>query len=78
AATDDAVRFAKDRLDIKLETTYTGKAMAALLRDLDDPDLADQQLLFWHTYSSTELPVPVDEPLDKAALPDEFMRYFED
>ena len=76
-ATDAAVQFAKDQLDIKLETTYTGKAMAALLNDLDDAEFADKKFLFWNTYSSAELPVPVDKPLDEGALPDEFMRYFE-
>ncbi len=76
-ATDAAVRFANDSLDIKLETTYTGKAMAALLDDLDDASLADKNFLFWNTYSSAELPVPDDKPLDEAALPEEFIRYFE-
>ena len=77
AATDDAVQFANDHLNIKLETAYTGKAMAALLSDLDNSEFADKKFLFWNTYSSAELPVPADEPLDKAALPPEFMRYFE-
>ncbi|MFQ6006139.1 MAG: 1-aminocyclopropane-1-carboxylate deaminase/D-cysteine desulfhydrase [Woeseia sp.] len=77
AVTDAAVEFAQDQLDIRLETTYTGKAMAALLRDLDDPELADKKFLFWNTYSSSELPVPDDEPLDRNALPAEFLRYFE-
>jgi D-cysteine desulfhydrase len=77
AATDNAVRFARDQLDIKLETTYTGKAMAALLSDLENSRLAGKSFLFWNTYSSSELPVPDDEPLDEAALPSEFRRYFE-
>jgi len=77
AATDIAVQFAQEQLDIKLETTYTGKAMAALLRDLEDPALADENFLFWNTYSSADLPVPDDKPLDTSALPDEFIRYFE-
>jgi D-cysteine desulfhydrase len=76
-ATDAAVEFAKDQLDIKLETTYTGKAMAALLSDFDKPEYAEKNFLFWNTYSSAELPVPDDEPLDVAALPEEFIRYFE-
>jgi D-cysteine desulfhydrase len=76
-ATDAAVQFAKDQLDIELETTYTGKAMAALLDDLDNAEFADKKFLFWNTYSSAELPVPSDKPLDKAALPAEFIRYFE-
>ena len=76
-ATDAAVQFAANQLAIELEITYTGKAMAALLSDLDNPELADKKFLFWNTYSSAELPVPDGEPLDKAALPAEFMRYFE-
>ncbi len=76
-ATDAAVEFGENQLDIKLETTYTGKAMAALLDDLDDAEFADQKFLFWNTYSSAELPVPNDKPLDEAALPEEFIRYFE-
>ncbi len=76
-ATDAAVRFGMDSLDMKLETTYTGKAMAALLNDLDDASIADKKFLFWNTYSSAELPVPDDKPLDEAALPEAFIRYFE-
>ena len=76
-ATDSAVRFGRDQLDIKLETTYTGKAMAALLDDLGDANFADKKFLFWNTYSSAELPVPHDKPLDESALPDGFMRYFQ-
>ncbi len=76
-ATDAAVSFGQDQLNIKLETTYTGKAMAALLNDLDDANFADKNFLFWNTYSSAELPVPDDKPLDEAALPDEFIRYFQ-
>ena len=76
-ATNAAVAFAKNQLGIELETTYTGKAMAAMLNDLEDPALADQNFLFWNTYSSAELPVPDDKPLDRNALPEEFIRYFE-
>ena len=76
-ATDAAVRFGTEQLAIKLETTYTGKAMAALLDDLDDVRFADKKFLFWNTYSSAKLPVPIDKPLDETALPDEFMRYFQ-
>lgn len=77
AATNAAVRFAEQQLGLRLETTYTGKAMAAVLCDLENPALSDKKLLFWNTYSSAALPVPADRPLDPAALPDEFMRYFE-
>jgi D-cysteine desulfhydrase len=75
--TDAAIAFGKDQLDIKLETTYSGKAMAALLSDLHDARYADQKFMYWNTYSSAEMPVPHDKPLDRAALPAEFIRYFE-
>lgn len=76
-ATDAAVKFAREQMNARLETTYTGKAMAALLRDLDDPGLAGRNLLFWNTYNSVAMPVPDDRPLDPAALPGEFISYFD-
>ena len=33
-ATESAVNFAEEHLGLSLDTTYTGKAMAALLHDL--------------------------------------------
>lgn len=74
-ATEEAIRFARDALDLELETTYTAKAMSALLADwwAGDADNA----LYWHTCNSEPLHVPVDRPLDRSALPAEFMRYFE-
>ena len=72
--TFEAIEFAKNNLDLVLEPTYTGKAMAALLHDWrNDPGIS---ALYWHTCSSTELDVPVDAPLDPASLPGEFLRYF--
>jgi D-cysteine desulfhydrase len=43
---------------IKLETTYTGKALAALLADGAAGRLAGQDVLFWDTYSSAAKPAP--------------------
>ena len=37
---------------VKLETTYTGKALAALLGDVGAGLLGDQRVLFWDTYNS--------------------------
>ena len=76
AATDDAIAVAKSQLDIKLESTYTGKTMAALLADMREPGAGELNFLYWHTYNSVPLDVPTDHPLDEKALPAEFMRYF--
>lgn len=73
-ATNEAIDFAKDELDLTLETTYTGKAMAALLNDWREDE--EFNALYWHTYNSAPLKVPTDEPLDAAAIPEEFLRYF--
>ena len=77
AATDDAVRIARDELDLALETTYTGKAMAAMLHDLDQAAHARQSVLFWNTYNSRPLPANSGQPKDVSRLPKEFLRYFD-
>lgn len=77
AATRQAIAFAHDALDLTLESTYTGKAMSALLADLREPDAENLSFLYWHTYNSVPMNVPDDEPLDAAALPEEFLRYFD-
>ncbi len=74
---DRAIDFAKDQLNLTLETTYTGKTMAALLADLDEPGSNGRNLLYWHTFNSAPINVPADRPLDKKALPKEFLRYFD-
>lgn len=43
---------------IKIETTYTGKAFAAMLDDAAAGRLADQNVLFWDTYNSAPMPEP--------------------
>ena len=76
-ATDYAIEFADDELGITLDTTYSGKAMAALLHDLKQPALAKQSFLFWNTYNSQPLPVSADLPDTSARLPKEFLRYYD-
>lgn len=73
--TDRAIEFAREHLDLTLESTYTGKTMAALLADLEQAD--ELNYLYWHTFNSVPIDVPSDRPLDRGALPEEFMRYFE-
>jgi 1-aminocyclopropane-1-carboxylate deaminase/D-cysteine desulfhydrase-like pyridoxal-dependent ACC family enzyme len=52
--TDAVERAAEDGL--ALETTYTGKALSALLADARADRLAGEQVLFWDTYSSAPMP----------------------
>ena len=61
---------------IRLEGTYSGKAFACLLADLDAGRLAGRRVLFWDTYSSRPAPPAIDR-LDYRALPPFFHFYFE-
>ncbi|MDP2183573.1 MAG: pyridoxal-phosphate dependent enzyme [Actinomycetota bacterium] len=42
----------------RLETTYTGKAFAALTADASRGELGGSSVLFWNTYNSAALPEP--------------------
>lgn len=57
AETIDAVRVAADR-GVKFETTYTGKAFAALRGDAQTGRLAGSRVVFWDTYNSAPMPSP--------------------
>ncbi len=81
AAVDDATRhavaFAHEKLGLALETTYTGKAMAAMLHDLQADGYDAGRYLFWNTYNSRPLAVATDKPASPSNIPAEFMRYFD-
>lgn len=65
--------------DFKLETTYTGKAMAALLDCLKKPEYKDKNILFWNTYNSNDLDQYLRKTkYDYKKLPKEFHKFFED
>ena len=72
----NAIAFAKEQLDIRLEQTYSGKAMAALIADAQEPGNESLNILFWNTYCAMPVTVPTDHALDEKALPQEFLRYF--
>ncbi len=60
---------------IKLETTYTGKAFAAMLADARAGRLdADAHVLFWDTYNSAPMPAAGDDAL----LPPMLQAYVEE
>ncbi|MDH3275352.1 MAG: pyridoxal-phosphate dependent enzyme [Gammaproteobacteria bacterium] len=75
--TANAVSVASDKLGLELETTYTGKAMAALLHDLAGADYAGENYLFWNTYNSQPLPVTTHRPRSADNIPEAFMSYFD-
>ena len=73
-AAEAAIEIAHDQLGINLEATYTGKAMAALLHDLET---RGGKVLFWNTYNSRPLPATTERPDDISGLPEAFLRYFD-
>jgi 1-aminocyclopropane-1-carboxylate deaminase/D-cysteine desulfhydrase-like pyridoxal-dependent ACC family enzyme len=75
-ATAEALAFGRAELGLQLETTYTAKAMAALMADWRAGSALTP--LYWHTCNSVPLGVSGDQPLDPGALPEEFLRYFGD
>lgn len=75
-ATVSAVELAKDQLQMTLETTYTGKALAALLHDLENSKTAGSSL-FWNTYNSRTLPDTDSQLRELRGLPQQFRRYFD-
>jgi D-cysteine desulfhydrase len=77
-ATTGAVAIARDALGLQLETTYTGKAMAALLHDVGGAGYAGESCLFWNTHNSRPLPVPGARPAKLDNIPEEFARYYDD
>ncbi len=77
AATEAAIDEARDALGLALDSTYTGKAMAALLQDAAQPRHRDASLMFWNTYNSRPLPEIHATAPESAKLPAEFLRYFD-
>ncbi|MFX1316216.1 MAG: hypothetical protein ACFE9T_10155, partial [Promethearchaeota archaeon] len=62
----------------KLETTYTGKAMAGLFDFLQKKENKDKIVLFWNTYNSNDLDNYVkDTKFDYSKLPKKFYKFFE-
>jgi 1-aminocyclopropane-1-carboxylate deaminase/D-cysteine desulfhydrase-like pyridoxal-dependent ACC family enzyme len=76
-ATEAAIDVARDALDLELESTYTGKAMAALLHDVGRAEHRDESSMFWNTYNSNPLPLSQSSAVDFGQLPADFLRYFD-
>jgi hypothetical protein len=64
---EDAVKLMEEVEGIELEGTYTGKTVAAMLRNIPyDPDAPT---LYLHTYNSVDCFSPIPDDLDLSALP---------
>jgi D-cysteine desulfhydrase len=61
---------------LRLEPTYTGKTMAALLADAEAGRLDGKRVLFWNTYSSVDLGPLLASGPGPRALPPRLQRYF--
>ena len=66
------------KLGFKLETTYTGKAMAAMLDFFEKEENKSKKVLFWNTYNSNDLDKYLREiEFDYEKLPKKFHKYYE-
>ena len=70
--TDAAIDAAADA-GLRLEPTYTGKALAALLADVRGGAVRPDRALFWNTYNSAASPFAGQA--EHSRLPEEFRSY---
>jgi hypothetical protein len=71
----EAVKLVEKTDGIRLDGTYTGKAMAALIDDAKEGKLANKVTLFWNTYNSVDLRDKV-RGVDFHGLPKVYHTYF--
>jgi len=71
-----AVRRMAETDGIKLDGTYTGKTVAALLSHAADGKLRDKAVLFWNTLNSKDISETIAN-IEYRQLPRPFHRYFE-
>jgi 1-aminocyclopropane-1-carboxylate deaminase/D-cysteine desulfhydrase-like pyridoxal-dependent ACC family enzyme len=72
-----AVSLTKGYEGIKLDGTYTGKTMAAVIADAKSGHLRDTTVLFWNTLNSRDFSDSITG-LDYHKLPRDFHHYFKD
>lgn len=70
----EAVELIQKTEGITLETTYTGKALAALIHDARSQRLAGRRVVFWNTYNSRPYPSAVNDT-PGLSLPDWAQHY---
>jgi len=72
----EAVSLMREREGIKLDGTYTGKTLAALIDDAKSGSLRGRTVLFWNTLNSRDFSDEISS-IDYHSLPRDFHRYFE-
>ncbi len=79
AAIDKVMELEGHRKNFKLETTYTGKSMAAMFNYLEKKENKYKKVLFWNTYNSNDLDKFVKETnFDYKKLPKKFHKFYEE
>ncbi len=72
-----AMAIAEKYGEIKLEGTYTGKAMAGIVEDAKEASLKEKVVLFWNTYNSRDYSEAIRD-IDYHRLPPDFHCYFKE
>lgn len=72
----EAIRLLKETEDVKLDGTYTGKAMAALLADSASGQHKNKVVLFWNTLNAYDLSNKLKD-LNYKDLPEKLHPFFE-
>jgi 1-aminocyclopropane-1-carboxylate deaminase/D-cysteine desulfhydrase-like pyridoxal-dependent ACC family enzyme len=70
----DARALVERLSDVRLEDTYTGKAIAGLVADARSGRLSGRRVVYWHTYSSAPYPPDLDA-IGPEALPPSLRHY---
>ena len=73
----EAVSLMRECEGIKLDGTYTGKTLAALIDDAKSGSLQDKAVLFWNTLNSRDFSDAISS-VDYRSLPHDFHCYFEE
>ena len=63
--------------EIKLDGTYTGKAMAAIINQFKNHGKRNEVTLFWNTYNARDF-LDTIKAIDYHQLPQPFHFYFEE
>jgi len=62
-------------LGLEIETTYTGKCLAALIERTRQPGAPRGPILFWNTFNAVDVEKSAPAPLDPQALPPSLRRF---